>query len=71
MQLLSFIGMVIIFYAMVACNGEDPQGLCVYKQEMTIGGAGIMLALLGIRFANKNKNKKRMRPIASNNDKTE
>jgi hypothetical protein len=59
MQVLSFIGMLVIFYAIVACPSDATEGICVYKQEMTLSGAGIMMALMGIRFTQKGNKKKK------------
>lgn len=32
MQILSFVGMIIIFYAIVACDANETEGICAYRQ---------------------------------------
>jgi hypothetical protein len=63
MQLVSFIAMVVIFFAVVTCpSGDEVQdGICQYRDEMTLGGAGMMLALLGVRYGQKTDKKKKMK----------
>jgi hypothetical protein len=67
MQLVSFIAMAMIFYAVVACpsSTQNPEGVCQYKSEITLFGAGSMLALIGLRYSskkNKKKNKGNLNP---------
>lgn len=60
MQIVSFVGMIIIFYSIVACDANETEGICAYRQEMSLSGAGIMLALIGLRYGQKKgKNKKK------------
>ena len=68
MQILSFVGMIIIFYSIVACNADDTEGLCAYRQEMSLGGAGIMLALIGLRYGQKKGKDKKKAKKASNTE---
>jgi hypothetical protein len=60
MQAVSFIAMIIIFYAVVACDAGSTEGICSYRQELTVCGAGLMLALIGVRFSQKGKKKKKI-----------
>ena len=53
MQIVSFVAMLVIFYAVVACDSSNTEGICAFRQEMTMGGAGIMLALIGLRYGQK------------------
>ena len=53
MQIISFLAMLVIFYSVVACEAGSTEGICAYRQEMTMGGAGIMLALIGLRYGQK------------------
>ncbi len=55
MQILSFVAMIIIFYSIVACNADSTEGICAYRQELTLSGAGIMLALIGLRYGQKKR----------------
>ena len=50
--------MLLIFYSVTACSSNDTEGICGYRQEMTMAGTGIMLALIGMRYAKDKKNKK-------------
>lgn len=60
MQILSFFAMLVIFISVISCGDEDVEGVCVYKNEMMIGGAAIMMGLMGMRVVNRNKNKKKL-----------
>jgi hypothetical protein len=72
MQVVSFLAMVLIFYAVVACpSGGATEGICQYKSEMTLGGAGMMLALLGLRFGQKAKKKKAQPNAVGRHEKTQ
>ena len=60
MQIVGFVAMLVIFFSVVACPAtDDPEGICVYKQELTLGGTMIMLAMIGVRYNQKSKNKKK------------
>lgn len=60
MQILSFLAMLMIFVAVIQCPDESTEGMCLYKNQMMMGGAAIMMGLMGMRVANRNKSKKRM-----------
>lgn len=58
--MVSFLAMIIIFYSVVACpSGGSSEGICQYRSEMTLGGAGMMLALMGLRYGQKASKKKK------------
>ena len=60
MQVVGFVAMLVIFYAVVACPTTDnPEGICQYKQQLTLTGAMVMLSLIGIRYGQKNKKKRK------------
>ena len=60
MQVVGFIAMLVIFYAVVACpSTADPEGICRYKQELTLTGAMVMLSLIGVRYGQKSKKKRK------------
>ena len=58
LQLLSFFSMLIIFIAVVGCDEGDKNGICSYRNELMISGAALMMGLMGMRIANRKKNKK-------------
>jgi hypothetical protein len=67
MQIVSFLAMILIFYAVVACpSSGSAEGICQYRSEMTMGGAGMMLALLGLRYGQKASKKKKNQPNVEN-----
>jgi len=68
MQVMSFIAMILVFYAVVACPSSATEGLCVYKQEMTLCGAGIMMALMGVRLSQKSSKKKKLAELTKKTD---
>jgi hypothetical protein len=47
--------MVMIFISVVSCSSEDTEGFCKYRDEVMVGGAGLMMALFGLKFANRKK----------------
>ena len=57
MQLISFLAMVLIFVSVVTCSPGDTEGVCRYRDEAMIGGAGLMMALFGLKIAQRKKNK--------------
>ena len=57
MQLISFIAMVMIFVSVVTCSPEDTEGVCQYRDEAMVGGAGLMMALFGLKIAQRKKKK--------------
>lgn len=57
MQLISFIAMVLIFLSVVTCSPSDTEGVCQYRDEAMVGGAGLMMALFGLKIAQRKKNK--------------
>jgi hypothetical protein len=60
MQVLSFISMGLIFYTITVCSTDDVDGVCAYRQEMSMVGTCIMLGMIGLRYVrDKTKNKKK------------
>lgn len=55
MQALSFLAMVMIFVSVVTCSPDDKEGVCQYRDEAMIGGAGLMMGLFGLKLANRKK----------------
>ena len=63
MQLVSFIAMAIIFYSITVCSGGNDEGICAYRQEMSMLGTATMLTLIGLRYVkDKKKNKANKKP---------
>lgn len=59
MQLVSFIAMFMVFYSVTACSADSQEGICQYRQQMSMVGTMAMLGLMGLRFVkDKQKNKK-------------
>ena len=70
MQIVSFISMFAIFYSVTACTGGNEEGLCAYRQEMSMFGTMTMLSLIGLRYVKgkkKNKEKKASRNVNPEN----
>lgn len=55
MQTLSFLAMVMIFVSIVTCRGDDKEGICQYRDEAMVGGAGLMMAIFGLKLADRKK----------------
>ena len=54
--------MLMIFISVVTCSGGDESGICTYKNEFMIFGAGIMMSVMGMKiFKSKDKSKKHKR----------
>ena len=53
--------MLVIFYSVTACSSEESQqqGICMYKQEMSMVSTCIMISLIGLRYMKDKKKKKR------------
>lgn len=60
MQILSFLAMLVIFVAVVVCPSGASEGYCAYRDEMMVGGAGLMMALMGVKVVNRGKYKKKL-----------
>lgn len=60
MQIMSFVAMLIIFIAVIMCPEDSCEGMCVYRNEMMMLGAAIMMGLMGMRVASRNQNKKKI-----------
>jgi hypothetical protein len=52
--------MLVIFLAVISCTGDEQEGFCVYKNEMMIGGAAVMMGLMGLRVATRASNKRKL-----------
>ena len=50
--------MVMIFMAVISCSGDETEGICSYRDQMLIGGAAVMMGLMGVRVATRAKNKR-------------
>lgn len=59
-QILSFFAMLIIFVTVIQCPEDSSEGVCVYRNELMMLGAAIMMGLMGMRVAARNKAKKKM-----------
>ena len=60
MQLVSFLAMFMVFYSVTACSADSQEGICKYRQQMSMAGTIAMLGLMGLRFVkDKQKNKKK------------
>lgn len=57
MQLISFIAMAMIFVSVVGCSPNETEGICQYRDQTMVGGAGLMMALFGLKIANRKKKK--------------
>lgn len=57
MQIISFIAMVLIFVSVVSCSPDDKEGVCQYRDQSMVGGAGLMMALFGLKIAQRKKKK--------------
>lgn len=57
MQAISFLAMVMIFISVVSCSPDDDEGVCQYRDEAMVGGAGLMMALFGLKVAKRKKKK--------------
>lgn len=60
LQIISFLAMLTIFIAIISCPSTSETGMCVYKDQMILGGAAIMIGLLGMRMVKRNKFKKKL-----------
>ena len=60
MQVMSFLAMLVIFVAVVQCPEDSSEGGCAYRNELMMVGAAIMMALMGMRVASRNKHKKKI-----------
>lgn len=70
MQLVAFLAMLLIFYAVVSCpEGDGQQGICKYKQELTLSGTLVMLSLIGVRYTQKSGRKKKNNLQSVSDDK--
>lgn len=52
--------MLIIFITLVGCHGESDLAICSYKDEVMLASAAIMMGLMGMRVATRNKFKKKL-----------
>ena len=57
MQVISFIAMVMIFVSVVSCSSGETDGICQYRDQAMVGGAGLMMALFGLKIAQRKKKK--------------
>lgn len=57
MQVISFIAMVMIFVSVVSCSSGETKGICQYRDQAMVGGAGLMMALFGLKIAQRKKKK--------------
>lgn len=57
MQVISFIAMVMIFVSVVSCSSGETEGICQYRDQAMVGGAGLMMALFGLKIAQRKKKK--------------
>lgn len=58
--------MVMIFVSVVSCNPNETEGICQYRDQTMVVGAGLMMALFGLKLANRKKKK----PLANQKPKT-
>ena len=57
---MSFIAMLVIFYFITSCEADSQEGVCFYRNEVTMMAAGTMFALIGLRYMKDKKvNKKK------------
>lgn len=49
--------MVLIFVSVVSCSSGDTEGICQYRDQAMVGGAGLMMALFGLKIAQRKKKK--------------
>lgn len=59
-QIISFLAMLVIFVCVIGCTGAEPTGYCLYKDEMILMSAGLMLALMGMKVVTRNKFKRKL-----------
>ena len=59
-QILSFLAMLLIFVAIISCPSGAESGMCFYKDEMILGSAALMMALMGMKVVTRNKYKKKL-----------
>jgi hypothetical protein len=57
MQIISFIAMAMIFVSVVGCSPGETEGICQYRDQTMVGGAGLMMALFGLKIAERKKKK--------------
>lgn len=59
-QIISFLAMLLIFISVISCPNDNQEGICIYKNEIILASAAIMMAIMGSRFMSRNKDKKRI-----------
>lgn len=59
-QIISFLAMLLIFISVISCPNDNQEGICIYKNEIILASAAIMMAIMGSRYMSRNKDKKRI-----------